>query len=107
MPIRSQGNDHVSSSTRPTRRCLNRPGMSGDHSTSWERRRTRRVLRGVGNRVLISPSSSVRESRIGGCVSRSTPIFLWCCESVWERGGGGRTVSRPFAGTVDCCFEHV
>jgi Domain of unknown function (DUF5078) len=36
--------------------ALNRSGMSGD-STSWERRRTLRVLRGVGNRVLISPSS--------------------------------------------------
>src|SRR6476646_251574 len=73
----------------------------------WERRRALRVLRGVGNRVLMSPSSGVRENTIGGCVSRSTPIFFWCCEPVWERGGGGRTVSRPFAGTVDCCFEHV
>jgi hypothetical protein len=85
---------------------LNRPGFRA-HFLSWERRRALRVLRGVGNRVLMSPSSGVREGTIGGCVSRSTPIFLWCREPVWERGGGGRTVSRPFAGTVDCCFEHV
>src|SRR6478752_8268322 len=77
--------------------------MSG--ASSWERPRTLRVLCGVGNRVLMSPSSSVRENTIGGCVSRSTPIFLWCCEPVWERGGGGRTVSRPFAGTVDVALS--
>jgi hypothetical protein len=51
---------------------VNRPGMSGD-STSWERRRTLRVLRGVGNRVLISPTICGPESTIGGCVSRPTP----------------------------------
>src|SRR6478609_6116553 len=77
------------------------------HFLCWERRRALRVLRGVGNRVLMSPSSGVRENTIGGCVSRSTPIFFWCREPVWERGGGGRTVARLFAGTVDCCFEHV
>ena len=64
---------------------VNRPGMSGD-SICWERRRTLRLLRGVGNRVLMSPSSSVRENTIGGCVSRSTPIFFWvlrACLGTW------------------------
>ena len=51
---------------------VNRPGMSGD-SVSWERRRTLRVLRGVGNRMLISSTICGPESTIGGCVSRPTP----------------------------------
>ncbi|MET0992951.1 MAG: DUF932 domain-containing protein [Mycobacterium sp.] len=82
---------------------MNRPGMSGD-SVAWERPRTLRALDGVRNRMLMSPSNSIWGKHDW---SRSTPIFLWCCEPVWERGGGGRTVSRPLAGTVDCCFEHV
>ena len=85
---------------------VNRPGFRA-HFLSWERRRALRARHGMGNRVPISPLSGVGESTIGGCVSRSTPIFLWCREPVWERGGRGRTVSGPFAGTVDCCFEHV
>jgi hypothetical protein len=74
----------LASPTPAPRKLVDRPGMSGD-STSWERRRMPRVRYGVGNRVRIAPSSSVPESTIGGCVSRPTPIFLWCCELVWER----------------------
>lgn len=35
------------------------------HFLCWERRRALRVLRGVGNRVLMSPSSGVGENTIG------------------------------------------
>ena len=35
------------------------------HLLCWERRRALRVLRGVGNRVLMSPSSGVGENTIG------------------------------------------
>jgi hypothetical protein len=88
------------------------PGRCGDGmiltlgTLPWERRRALRALHG-GKSCADLAFGGAEESKLGGCVSRSTPVFLWCCEPVWERGGGGRTVSRPLAGTVDCCFEHV
>jgi hypothetical protein len=46
---------------------------AASNGKTWERRRTLRVPRGVGNRVLISPTICGPESTIGGCVSRPTP----------------------------------
>jgi hypothetical protein len=66
--------------------AVNRPGKSGD-STSWERPRGFAPSMEWEIVCRSSFSCGVSESTIGGCVSRSTPIFLWCCEPVWERGG--------------------
>ena len=84
---------------------MNRPRFYA-HFLCWERRRWCPPP-WSGKSCVDLASDGGAEGRIGRCVSRSTPVFLWCCEPVWERGGGGRTVSRLLAGTVDCCFEHV
>jgi len=72
------------------------PGMSGD-SISWKRCRWWPPPWSVKSCADLT-SGRGSETPIGACVSRSTPIFPWCCELVWKRGGGGRTVSRPRRG---------